>query len=605
VEEIQNRFRISIRLARYAIAATILMLAFASSSRAADSGWCGTQHWFDLKAISKPAEPNACPQYGACDGPVLRDQSIPGPTQSFTTIKLLFHIIHNTDGSSPSTTESMVAAQVANLNVDYAPSRINFEYEVVHNYSTAFRSLADNEMNAMKLAFAVKPDSQLNVYVSYVEQSYSFGTFPWDPDSKGIYGGIVMTTPHFSSVQSTLAHEVGHCLGLWHTHHGVSEVTECGGCYESPETNDRDFTGDLCSDTDPTPTNNGCNPPGGNDPCSGLSWGPTDIQNYMGYSGEGCWSEFSPQQMGRMNCWIQGSLLSWTTGVRFTATNIFGAVPLPTGFDGISGKNVTSWNWTFGDGGTATVEDPVHSYTVPGVYAVSLAIQSTDGPYAATKQSYIWAYADTLRIPKSSGGLGQSARVDVYVRNYLPLTELVIPFVWASPVGMGLDSASVVGLRTASMPITGFVSFDDQVYQRAAFRIAGDPLHVLPAGSGPVVSLYFRIPESPNADSNVVVIEGYDDGINVYEPKFISAAGEYFPVAQPGTIIFCTPGDISNDGRADLTDLSYLVGYLTGVLSTLPNMSAANCNGIGIVDLGDLAYLVAYLTGVGNQPQCG
>ena len=582
-----------------------ILITSAPNGRAADGNWCGTQRLFDLKPISKPVEPNACPQYGACDGPVLRDASIPIPSQSLTTIKLLFHIIHNTDGSSPATTESMVAAQVANLNADYLPSRVNFEYEVVHNYSTAFRSLADNEMNAMKLAFAVNPDSQLNVYVAYVEQSYSFGTFPWDPDSKGIYGGIVMTTPHFSSVQSTLAHEVGHCLGLWHTHHGVSEVTQCGGCYEIPESNDRDYTGDLCSDTDPTPTNNGCGAPGGADPCSGVNWGPTDIQNYMGYSGEGCWSEFSPQQMGRMSCWIESNLLSWTTGVRFTGTNLFGAAPLACDFNGISAKNVTSWDWTFGDGGTATVEDPHHVYTAPGIYSVSLAIESTDGPYASTRQSYIWAFADTIHAARTSGGPGLPARMDMYVRNYLPIRELVIPFVWANGTGMGLDSASVAGLRSASMPITGFVSFDDQVYQRAAFRIAGDAQNTLPAGSGPVVSLFFRVPETPNGDSNIVTIEAYDDGINFYEPKFVSAAGEYFPVLKTGSVIFCTPGDISNNGLADLTDLSYLVGYLTGSGFTLPNMSAANCNGVGIVDLGDLAYLVAFLTGVGNPPQCG
>jgi hypothetical protein len=195
--------------------------------------------------------------------------------------------------------------------------------------------------------------------------------------------------------------------------------------------------------------------------------------------------------------------------------------------------------------------------------------------------------------------------MDVYVRNYLPLTELVIPFTWASPAGLGIDSASVAGLRTASMPITGFISFDDQVYLRAAFRIAGDAQHVLAAGSGPVVSLFFKIPEILNANSNPVTIEAYDDGLNFYEPKFFSTVGVYYPALQAGLIVLCTPGDISNNGLADLTDLSYLVAYLTGGVGTLPNMSAANCNGVGIVDLGDLALLVSYLTGGGATPVCG
>ena len=32
----------------------------------------------------------------------------------------------------------------------------------------------------------------------------------------------------------TLVHELGHVLGLWHVHHGVSEVDDCtDGCLET------------------------------------------------------------------------------------------------------------------------------------------------------------------------------------------------------------------------------------------------------------------------------------------------------------------------------------------------------------------------------------
>ena len=34
----------------------------------------------------------------------------------------------------------------------------------------------------------------------------------------------------------------------------------------------------------------------------------------------------------------------------------------------------TSWSWTFGDGGTDTIQNPVHAYTNPGTYQVCLVV---------------------------------------------------------------------------------------------------------------------------------------------------------------------------------------------------------------------------------------
>jgi gliding motility-associated-like protein len=40
---------------------------------------------------------------------------------------------------------------------------------------------------------------------------------------------------------------------------------------------------------------------------------------------------------------------------------------------------ITSWNWSFGDGGTSTLEDPSHVYTSPGVYTVLLTVTTSGG----------------------------------------------------------------------------------------------------------------------------------------------------------------------------------------------------------------------------------
>jgi hypothetical protein len=64
-------------------------------------------------------------------------------------------------------------------------------------------------------------------------------------------------------------------------------------------------------------------------------------------------------------------------------------------------------------------------------------------------------------------------------------------------------------------------------------------------------------------------------------------------------------GNVNLLGVIDLSDLSVLVGYLTGSGYQLPCANAANVNGSGAVDLADLSALVSYLTAGGYVlPSC-
>ena len=49
----------------------------------------------------------------------------------------------------------------------------------------------------------------------------------------------------------------------------------------------------------------------------------------------------------------------------------------------------TSWNWNFGDGFTASVKNPTHTYNTPGVYTVTLSINGGGGVLTNTKTAYI------------------------------------------------------------------------------------------------------------------------------------------------------------------------------------------------------------------------
>jgi PGF-pre-PGF domain-containing protein len=76
---------------------------------------------------------------------------------------------------------------------------------------------------------------------------------------------------------------------------------------------------------------------------------------------------------------------SATPEAYFTATPYFGMVPLTVTFTDSSTRNPTSWNWSFGDGGSSTLKDPVHTYTAPGTYTVSLTVANTAGTNTMTR----------------------------------------------------------------------------------------------------------------------------------------------------------------------------------------------------------------------------
>ncbi len=60
----------------------------------------------------------------------------------------------------------------------------------------------------------------------------------------------------------------------------------------------------------------------------------------------------------------------------FYAETVTGNTPLTVQFYDLS-TNATSWSWDFGDGGTSTIQDPIHIYTKGGTYTVKLTASNT------------------------------------------------------------------------------------------------------------------------------------------------------------------------------------------------------------------------------------
>jgi PKD repeat protein len=92
---------------------------------------------------------------------------------------------------------------------------------------------------------------------------------------------------------------------------------------------------------------------------------------------------------------ITGTPLSGpaTLGVTF-ASNAF-----------TSSGTITSYAWTFGDGGTSTAANPVYFYTTPGIYTVALTVTfSAFSPLTQTNTNYITVTAPAVTY---GGGIFQ------------------------------------------------------------------------------------------------------------------------------------------------------------------------------------------------------
>jgi PKD repeat protein len=66
-------------------------------------------------------------------------------------------------------------------------------------------------------------------------------------------------------------------------------------------------------------------------------------------------------------------------GADFEASVTAGDAPLAVTFTDLSTNTPTEWAWDFGDGGTSTEQDPVHTYAAVGTFDVSLTATNAAG----------------------------------------------------------------------------------------------------------------------------------------------------------------------------------------------------------------------------------
>ncbi|KAI0157979.1 Metalloprotease [Hypoxylon sp. FL1284] len=221
----------------------------------------------------------------------LRAKGEPRVLQSFS-VNTYFHVVTaSTSVDDGYLTEQMVNDQIDVMNADYSPHGISFNL-VSTDYTVNSNWAADGGELAMKQALRKGTYSDLNIYFlgnlgggllgyCYFPDDVASGSDAFYLDgctilAQSVPGGSV---PPYD-LGGTAVHEVGHWMNLYHTFQGG-----CSGA------------GDSVDDTPAQASaSSGC--PVGRDSCPGGGVDP--IHNYMDYSQDSCYEEFTSGQEERM-----------------------------------------------------------------------------------------------------------------------------------------------------------------------------------------------------------------------------------------------------------------------------------------------------------------
>jgi len=128
----------------------------------------------------------------------------------------------------------------------------------------------------------------------------------------------------------------------------------------------------------------------------------------------------------------------------FAAVPRTGTVPLAVSFTDQSLGGPVDWSWSFGDGGTSTEQNPVHTYTQTGSFSVSLT--AVNGSYSNTTMqgNYITVTAVPVTTPTTSP-VTTTTTVPVTTPTTSPVTTTTTVPVTTIPAATGGAEADTSG----------------------------------------------------------------------------------------------------------------------------------------------------------------
>ncbi|KAI4602390.1 hypothetical protein KJ359_009633 [Pestalotiopsis sp. 9143b] len=210
-------------------------------------------------------------------------------TQATIETNVYFHVVASgTTEAAGYLSNSTLDDQLDVMNTAYAPHGISF-VDAGRDWTVNSVWARDGAETAMKTALRKGTYADVNIYFVSDLDAFGYCYLPQTVSSNAILvqdGCTILASTVPGGAETdynygyTVVHEVGHWFGLYHTFQGG-----CG------------TVGDSVADTPPEKTAaSGC--PATRDTCTGGGVDP--IHNYMDYSDDTCYTEFTAGQQTRM-----------------------------------------------------------------------------------------------------------------------------------------------------------------------------------------------------------------------------------------------------------------------------------------------------------------
>jgi len=288
------------------------------------------------------------------------------------------HVVRETDSTGGLTIVD-ISFVMNTLNTYYINSNIQFYECASINYinNSTYFDFAQSQEAAIRAANDVTNVINIYYFNSITSSSGSslcgYTSFPPGPDR-------VMMKNSCAINGSTIVHELGHYLSLYHTH----GPTNTGTTTELVNGSNCSSAGDDLCDTPADPNLSGlvsaCQYTGTALDANGQSYVP-DPTNIMSYSQKVCRTFLSAGQYNRANYSAinDRGYLNCPTPVPPLAS--FSILNLSScsgniSFNDESLYNPNYWNWNFGDGTYSNLQNPSHTYLNDGTYDVSLFVSN-------------------------------------------------------------------------------------------------------------------------------------------------------------------------------------------------------------------------------------